>query len=96
MRGGTVAVITGRWIGFVRTVVPPVAGIIRMGFRRFWIADVVGATSWATAVVLLGYFAGAALGATILLYAAIGAGVLGLGWLAWRRWRGRRREGVSG
>ena len=90
VRGGMIAVITGRWIGFVRTVVPPVAGITRMGFRRFWIADVIGATSWAIAVVLLGYFAGAALGATILMYAAVAAGAVGIGWLAVRWWRGRR------
>ncbi|MGC4934432.1 DedA family protein [Gordonia sp. DT30] len=68
---GLLVVGTGRWIGYVRTIVPRMAGITRMNFARFGVADAVGALSWAAAVLLVGYFAGAVLGATILLYAVI-------------------------
>lgn len=73
---GMIVVGTGRWIGYVRTIVPRVAGMTRMRFARFWVADLVGAVTWATTVLLVGYFAGAVLGATILLYAVFG--LLGL------------------
>ena len=42
-----------------------------MRFAKFGVADIVGAVSWVTAVLLVGYFAGAVLGATILLYVVI-------------------------
>ncbi|MDL9936589.1 DedA family protein [Gordonia sp. ABSL1-1] len=89
--GGFVAVATGRWIGFVRTVVPPVAGMTGMHRRRFAAADVVGTASWASAVVLLGYFAGAALGTTILFYTGVAAALGALGWygIRWLRTRAR-------
>lgn len=69
---GMLVVGTGRWIGYVRTIVPRVAGMSRMKFVRFGVADAIGAASWVTAVLLAGYFAGAVLGATILLYAIVG------------------------
>ena len=64
---GMVAVATGRWFGFVRTLMPPVAGIVRMRTANFGIADVIGVVSWGTTISLVGYFAGAQLGATLML-----------------------------
>lgn len=68
---GIVVVTTGRWIGYVRSIVPRVAGMTQMRFARFGAADVVGAVSWVTTVLLVGFFAGAVLGATILVYAVL-------------------------
>ncbi|MGC4962810.1 DedA family protein [Gordonia sp. DT101] len=89
-RDGMVAVATGRWIGYVRTLVPPVAGMTRMRPLRFGIADVIGATTWATTVLLVGYFAGAAFGATLLLYATAALVVVAVSWYVWRKWQARR------
>ncbi|ROZ99292.1 DedA family protein [Gordonia sp. OPL2] len=87
---GMVAVATGRWIGYVRTLVPPVAGMTRMRPLRFGIADAIGAITWATTVLLVGYFAGAALGATLLLYAGVAVVLVAGGWYLWRWWQQRR------
>lgn len=69
---GMVMVAASRWIGYVRTLMPRVAGMTGMRFVRFSVADIAGAVSWVTAVLVVGYFAGAVLGATILLYVVIG------------------------
>jgi len=92
-RSGLLVVGTGRWVGYVRTIVPRMAGISRMSFVRFGIADVIGALTWASAVLLAGYFAGAVLGATILLYAVIAlvgvvAAFYGVSWAVHRWHRG--------
>ena len=59
IRRGPVAVFLGRWVGILRALVPAVAGVVRMPFRRFLLWNAVGGVSWATAVVLVGYFGGA-------------------------------------
>lgn len=92
-RSGLLVVGTGRWVGYVRTIVPRMAGISRMSFVRFGIADAIGALTWASAVLLAGYFAGAVLGATILLYAVIAlvgvvAAFYGVSWAVHRWHRG--------
>ncbi|MFT4042466.1 MAG: DedA family protein [Gordonia sp. (in: high G+C Gram-positive bacteria)] len=89
---GMVATVAGRWVAYVRTVMPRVAGMSRMAPRRFLVADALGVVSYVSAVLLLGYFAGAALGATILLYAAGVSVGLVVCWFAVRWWR-RRRAG---
>uniref|UniRef100_UPI003D94D49E DedA family protein n=1 Tax=Gordonia sp. B7-2 TaxID=3420932 RepID=UPI003D94D49E len=87
---GMIAVATGRWIGYVRTLVPPMAGMSNMQGARFGVADVLGATSWATTVLLVGYFAGAALGTTVLFYAAVALVVVAGGYYLYRWLRERR------
>ncbi|MFZ2239684.1 MAG: DedA family protein [Gordonia amarae] len=77
---GMIAVATGRWLGFVRTLMPPVAGIVRMRVANFVIADLVGVVTWGTTILLVGYFAGAKLGATLML--SIGALII-VGLVVW-------------
>ena len=62
-RSGTRAVVIGRFIPFVRTIVPLLAGTSRMPNRAFAIANIAGAALWAVGVTLLGYFLGSAIGA---------------------------------
>ncbi|MDX6236484.1 MAG: rane-associated protein [Kribbellaceae bacterium] len=56
-RGGT-AVFVGRWVGVMRPLVPSLAGMGRMPYRRFLFYNVAGGILWACAVVLGGYAAG--------------------------------------
>jgi membrane-associated protein len=58
-RRGPAAVLLGRWIGVLRALVPALAGMNRMPYRRFLFYNVLGGASWATTVVLVGYAAGA-------------------------------------
>jgi membrane protein DedA with SNARE-associated domain len=65
---GGAAVFTGRFIGFVRTFLPFVAGASGMPYRRFLLYSSAASLVWGVGNVLLGYFAGAA--ATELLHRA--------------------------
>jgi membrane-associated protein len=58
VRRGVWAVVLGRWVGVLRALVPTVAGITRMPYRRFLAANVAGGVTWATAAVMLGYLSG--------------------------------------
>ena len=82
-RHGNWAVLAGRWVGLMRALVPALAGMTGMPYRRFLLFNAIGGAVWAAAVVLGGYFAGASwqqlqgvLGH--LTYAGIGAAVLGV------------------
>jgi membrane protein DedA with SNARE-associated domain len=57
-RGGT-AVFLGRWVAFFRAVMPALAGMARMPYRRFLVFNAAGGLVWGVVVVLAGYLAGA-------------------------------------
>lgn len=54
-RWGWWSVVAARWIPWVRTFVPVLAGISRMTYRRFGSANVVGALGWGVGLTVLGY-----------------------------------------
>jgi membrane-associated protein len=56
-RYGWLAVVAARFIPWVRTFTPIVAGVARMGYGRFLSANVVGAGVWGSGLVTLGYVA---------------------------------------
>lgn len=56
-RGGS-AVFLGRFVAFFRAVMPALAGISQMPYRRFLPWNAVGGLVWGTGFVLLGYLAG--------------------------------------
>jgi membrane-associated protein len=58
-RRGPVAVLLGRWVGIMRALVPALAGMTGMPYRRFLLFNAVGGVLWSTAVVVAGYLAGA-------------------------------------
>jgi membrane-associated protein len=51
-------VLVGRWIGFLRAVMPASAGMSGMTYRQFLPWDVAGAASWAALCVVIGYQVG--------------------------------------
>jgi membrane-associated protein len=53
--GETKAIVIGRFIPFVRTVINPLAGITRMQPRRFLVAQVIGGLVWSLGITLAGY-----------------------------------------
>jgi membrane-associated protein len=59
-RRGALAVLLGRFIAFVRAVMPAVAGAVRVPRRTFLLYEVVGGTAWGVGYSLLGYLAGSA------------------------------------
>jgi membrane-associated protein len=56
-RYGWWAVVVARWIPWVRTFTPILAGTSRMGYPRFLSANVVGALAWAVGLPVLGHLA---------------------------------------
>jgi membrane protein DedA with SNARE-associated domain len=95
-RQGPRAVFVGRFIGFARALVPFVAGASRMSYRRFFVADALGAVLWTAAFVTLGYVLGASWQVAEKWISRTGL-VLGLAVLAavavfWFRRRGRQAE----
>lgn len=58
-RGGW-AVFLGRFVAFFRAMMPALAGISRMPYRRFLPFNALGGLVWGIGFVLLGYFAGTA------------------------------------
>lgn len=57
-RHGALAIVGGRFVAVVRTVVPVAAGSSAMRYRRFLAANASGAVLWATAHVTIGVLAG--------------------------------------
>jgi membrane-associated protein len=52
---GGAALVAGRFMPFVRTFAPFVAGVTQMTRRRFTLFDITGAVLWIGSVTLLGY-----------------------------------------
>jgi membrane-associated protein len=55
---GAPAVFFGRFVAFLRSVVPAAAGVAKMPYRRFLPWNVAGGILWGTGSALLGYLAG--------------------------------------
>ncbi len=55
---GGKAVFVGRFIGWLRAFAPVVAGMARMPYHRFLVANVCGGVAWVTLFTLIGYFVG--------------------------------------
>jgi dephospho-CoA kinase len=57
-RQSLLAISAARFVSFVRTLMPWLAGMSKMRYRRFVLYDAIGVTGWACASVALGYYAG--------------------------------------
>jgi membrane-associated protein len=55
---GPPAIVLGRFVPVVRTVITVMAGAGRMNYRTYTLYTVIGGVLWATSVTLLGYFLG--------------------------------------
>ena len=57
-RHGGVTIILARFMPFIRTFAPIVAGAVEMEYRRFFFFNLIGGVLWAIGVTLAGYFLG--------------------------------------
>jgi membrane-associated protein len=57
-RYGPPAIVLGRFVPIIRTVITVMAGAGRMDYRTYTVYTVLGGVLWATSVTLLGYFLG--------------------------------------
>jgi membrane-associated protein len=58
LKYGDAAVFLARFIGYLRTFMPLVAGVGRMNHAKFFLYNVLGAVSWTISLVLVSYFLG--------------------------------------
>jgi membrane-associated protein len=70
-RGG-LAVLLGRFVAFVRAVMPAAAGAAQMPYRTFLLYNVAGGLVWGVGYCLLGYAAGSAY---VAIERRVGAGL---------------------
>jgi membrane-associated protein len=59
---GGKTITLARFMPFIRTFAPIVAGAVRMEYRRFLLFNLAGGLAWAVGVTVLGYYLGAAFG----------------------------------
>lgn len=52
------ALVLARFIPFVRTLIPPMAGVLHVPARKFFFWNVVGGLIWTQSIILLGHFLG--------------------------------------
>ena len=94
---GSKAVFFGRFTASLRAVIPGLAGMSRMPYRKFAAANVAGAAAWVTVTVMLGFLGGSSWQHVAHLASRIGLGALALFVLAfaggWFVRRARRRHG---
>jgi membrane-associated protein len=57
-RYGWWAVVIARYIPWVRTFVPPIAGAVKMNYYKFLSANALGALLWGAGITLAGFYAG--------------------------------------
>jgi membrane-associated protein len=75
-RRGVIYVFVGRFTAFLRAVMPGLAGMSRLPYRRFLLANATGALLWGVGYTLLGYFAGTALNSIERVSGFVGIGIL--------------------
>ncbi|HZQ10184.1 MAG TPA: VTT domain-containing protein [Anaerolineae bacterium] len=55
-RHGPITIVLARFLPFIRTFAPIVAGAVSMRYRTFFFYNVIGGILWGTGVTLVGYF----------------------------------------
>jgi membrane-associated protein len=88
-RWGFWAIVVARWLPWVRTLAPMIAGAARMNNRRYIIANAVGAVIWVPTLIMLGYFGAGLLDSlpwlkTAAAVIAIAFFLVGTGWGLYR------------
>ena len=92
-RHGGKTIVIARFLPFVRTFAPIVAGTARMRYRRFALYNFTGAVVWAIGLPVAGYLLGEAFGEQldryllIILAVVIGLSVLPTGLHVYRQYR---------
>jgi membrane protein DedA with SNARE-associated domain len=96
-RYGALFVLSFRFLYGIRNVASAACGIAGMDHKRFAILNFIAAGIWAASFTAAGWFLGAVLGPTRLLWALCGAAVAIIAFVLLRRyWRSRRRLAPMG
>ena len=96
-RYGGITIVAARFMPFVRTFAPFVAGVAQMTRRKFTLFDVTGGALWVGGLVTVGYFFGNIAFVKTHLEKVIWALILIPGlFVLFGAWKARRGQAVSG
>jgi len=95
-RRGFFAIVAARWIPWIRTLAPLIAGAAKMDQRRFLLATATGGLLWVPTLVLLGYYGAGLLDSlpwvkTAALWISVAFFVFGTAYGIWRYRQEMRR-----
>ncbi len=95
-RWGFWAIVVARWLPWVRTLAPMIAGAARMDNLRYILANAVGAILWVPTLIMLGYYGAGLLHALpwledLVVTLTIVFFVVGTGFGLYRYWQDVRR-----
>lgn len=96
-RYGAATIFFARFLFGLRIIAGPLAGVLRMPWRRFLIFNFLGASAWVSAIAVLGYVFGSQWQRLVYLLKGAELAVLALllaAVLLLRRWR-RRQTGAA-
>jgi len=86
-------VVVARFVFGMRVIAGPLAGVLRMPWRRFVLFNFLGAATWVTVISCMGYFFGRhwqrllqIVGRANLVVFVVALAIV---WLLWRRYRKR-------
>jgi membrane protein DedA with SNARE-associated domain len=96
---GSLTIFFARFVFGMRIIAGPLAGVMRMPWKRFVIFNFLGAALWVTVITLIGYKFGEEWEALIKVMGRVNL-VIGLlaayiGFKLWRRYRARRRKALA-
>lgn len=100
-RHGGLTVFWARYIFGLRTVAGPLAGVLGMEWKRFFVFNILGAVTWVTAMSLAGYAFASEFSSLMDYFEkaswALAAGLFAIGYLIWRKqkkgYKERKRDG---
>jgi len=96
-RRGDLSIYIARFIWGVRTLAGPLAGVLRMEWRRFFLFNFLGASTWVGVIVLLGYAFGHEFDSLVEFFEkadiAMMVGIAVLGFYFWRRYKKKKVAG---
>ena len=97
-RHGSPAVFFARFIAGMRIFTGPLAGALRMEYKRFVLFNFFGAVVWVTTVALVGYFFGSQWRLVIHIFRRLDLVLLALLLIAvgWYWWRNKKRTAQEG
>jgi membrane-associated protein len=88
-RRGTIAIFFARFLAYFRVIAGPLAGVLRMHWKKFVLANAAGAAVWVTVIALVGYSFGSHFDSLVAFFKkadiAIMAAVIALAWYLWHR-----------
>ena len=94
-RYGWFAVVGARWVPWLRTFTPVIAGTTRMPYLRFLTANVVGALCWGGTLPVLGYYAASNETLSVVAHVLAATFITGSIVACFVGWWRRRRAGTE-